>query len=1332
MDVSPFSDEYAAMKDVPIASAATAVDDKESGETIILEFHQGLWFGTRMENSLINPNQCRAFGIELCDDPFDSHRSLGIRAEDVEIPFKYSKNVVYWDTRAPSIDEINNPELLHITMTSEKPWVPSTISRELSKEEEEYKRLLAHVRIDQRLVSAVTPREPQVASDKKEYDILMASCSSIYSDPSLMQRLVSSVRVASPLDSETRNVSSLSINERHANITAEELSRKLFCGIETAQQTLKVTTQRGIRHAVHPLSRRYRTDIMQIRSRTLSQTFYTDTMFSKYKSLSGNTCAQIITNGRFMHPEPLVSKSRAGEAMVSFGHEVGIPDTLVYDGASEQCGRKTEFNKWVRKHQINTRNTEPHSSWQNKAENGIRMMRSKWRSIRRTTRCSPRLWDFGFIHLARLMNKTWRSDLGRTPYEEVTGETPDISEDIDFQFYDWVWYWDHPGDEDSPHLGRWLGVSHRVGAAMCYWVLTEKGTTISRSTVQHVTKEERLQDTLKASIEAYDRSLKEKLDDEMHIQENNNIEFYLDDVGELDNDSDDVVPMEKSLIPEADDFTPDSYDTLLGASLQLPNPDGTTIRGTVRKRKLDNNGNPIGVRHQSPMLDTRLYEVELSDGTIAEYYANVIAENMLSQVDSEGRQHLLMEEITDHKKSDAAIAKDDGWIETSGNQRRRKKTTKGWKLYVKWKDQSHDWIPLKDLKESYPVQVAEYAKAAGIDDEPAFAWWVNTVIRKRNRIINKVKSRYWKTTHKFGIELPHSVLDAIKIDEKNGNTLWQDAVEKEMQKVRGLGTFERWDKATPDELRETPQLLPGFQEITCHMVFDVKMDGKFTRKARFVADGHKTQDVPAHATYASVVSRESVRLAFLHAALNNLDVLSCDVSNAFLNAPCKEKIWIPAGREFGSDEGSVMIIRKAAYGLKSSGNSWRQVMSQFITETLGFQNTIADPDVYRRESRKPDGTSYYELLLVYVDDLLCVSHNPKDVMDKIGLVWDLKDTVKEPDRYLGANIKKRAIGFDNREVWGMDGHEYVGNAVRIVEEMLAKEEKTLRLKGTNRPFHAKYKPEVDVTPALDSKLSGRFSQLIGMLRWAVELGRVDILLETSLLSSHLALPREGHLEAVYQVFAYLKRHQKAPIWMDDKVPTIDERQFKVSDWSTSIYQGAYEETPPKMPKPLGNPIQMVCFVDASHANDVVTRRSQTGFIIYVNNSPIDWFSKKQSTVESSTFGSEFVAMRIAMERCKALRYKLKMFGFPIEGPTWMLGDNQSVVNSASLVERKLNKKHNAICFHAVREAVAAKWLMVGWEPTGSNIADIFTKVLNDETRAKLLSSIFIRLYAQED
>jgi hypothetical protein len=101
-------------------------------------------------------------------------------------------------------------------------------------------------------------------------------------------------------------------------------------------------------------------------------------------------------------------------------------------------------------------------------------------------------------------------------------------------------------------------------------------------------------------------------------------------------------------------------------------------------------------------------------------------------------------------------------------------------------------------------------------------------------------------------------------------------------------------------------------------------------------------------------------------------------------------------------------------------------------------------------------------------------------------------------------------------------------------------------------------------------------------------------------------------------------------------------------------------------------------------------------------------------------------MRIAIEKIKALRYKLRMFGIPVDGPTNVLGDNASVVNAASKVEARLNKKHNAICYHAVREACAAGWIRVGGEPTDSNVADLFTKILPIETRGRLLSSIFIR------
>jgi hypothetical protein len=165
-----------------------------------------------------------------------------------------------------------------------------------------------------------------------------------------------------------------------------------------------------------------------------------------------------------------------------------------------------------------------------------------------------------------------------------------------------------------------------------------------------------------------------------------------------------------------------------------------------------------------------------------------------------------------------------------------------------------------------------------------------------------------------------------------------------------------------------------------------------------------------------------------------------------------------------------------------------------------------------------------------------------------------------------------------------------------------------------------------------------------------------------------------------------------------------------------------------MPKPLGTSVVMTCFVDASnHAGNQITRQSQTGFIIYLNNAPISWYSKKQNTVESSTFGSEFVAMRIAVEHIRALRYKLRMFGIPIDGPTNILGDNESVINSASRVDaRLLHKKHNAICFHTVREAAAAGWIRVGWEPTQSNVADLFTKMLDTEQRRYLLRMIFVK------
>jgi hypothetical protein len=123
-------------------------------------------------------------------------------------------------------------------------------------------------------------------------------------------------------------------------------------------------------------------------------------------------------------------------------------------------------------------------------------------------------------------------------------------------------------------------------------------------------------------------------------------------------------------------------------------------------------------------------------------------------------------------------------------------------------------------------------------------------------------------------------------------------------------------------------------------------------------------------------------------ALNDVDIMSCDIANAYLNAPCREKIWYVAGLEFGSRQGQIIKIVRALYGLKSSGaSSWRNTLQRTICEELGFETTTADPDVYQSHAVKMDGSEYWELLLVYVDDIGDVvthqSHTGAIIIDRI-------------------------------------------------------------------------------------------------------------------------------------------------------------------------------------------------------------------------------------------------------------------------------------------------------------------------------------------------------------
>ena len=165
--------------------------------------------------------------------------------------------------------------------------------------------------------------------------------------------------------------------------------------------------------------------------------------------------------------------------------------------------------------------------------------------------------------------------------------------------------------------------------------------------------------------------------------------------------------------------------------------------GKVTRQVLGPDGQVAGTYDDNPFLNT-----EFPDGPVKDYAANVIAENMLTQVDSDGLTLTMMDGIINYERDDAvAIQKSDAYIVTRRGRKRHQRTTVGWKLLVKWSDGSETWVPLKDMKESHPLEVDDFVKACGIADEPAFSWWVPYMLQNRDVIISKVNQTQSATTH---------------------------------------------------------------------------------------------------------------------------------------------------------------------------------------------------------------------------------------------------------------------------------------------------------------------------------------------------------------------------------------------------------------------------------------------------------------------------------------------------------------------------------------------------------------------------------------------------------
>ena len=412
---------------------------------------------------------------------------------------------------------------------------------------------------------------------------------------------------------------------------------------------------------------------------------------------------------------------------------------MVIDGYKSQVGRGTAFMARLKKNQITPIISNPGQPNMNPCETVIRELRKKWYRSIFCTNCPRALWNYGIPHFAKLMQLTALNTAyldGQTPFDKLLGETPDISEYLDFGWYDWVWYKENAG-LDAPRLGKFLGIAESASNIMLYYILTKSGNPVIAGIVQRVTELEKQTEANQQRIKEFNDKIMDKFKEGGLSTDEDKPK--LEDWADLLEDDEDFAAEFNHLfdnpeVKEADDtFDPDCYAHYINMELTATRSGIENQQyAKVTKCLRDSQEKTIGTANDLPMLDSRIYEVEYIDGQKQAMSLNIIAENMFASVDKEGYRHLLLDSIIGFWKSSKAVEKEDAFVTSSNGTKRQKETTKGIKIHFQWKDGSTTWSKMKDAKDSYPVQLAEFAVANGISGEPAFAWWVPYTIKKKN------------------------------------------------------------------------------------------------------------------------------------------------------------------------------------------------------------------------------------------------------------------------------------------------------------------------------------------------------------------------------------------------------------------------------------------------------------------------------------------------------------------------------------------------------------------------------------------------------------------------
>ena len=727
----------------------------------------------------------------------------------------------------------------------------------------------------------------------------------------------------------------------------------------------------------------------------------------------------------------------------------------------------------------------------------------------------------------------------------------------------------------------------------------------------------------------------------------------------LPGDLDTFNPVERSRLPP---------EELINRSVLLPpRDDGTRDRAHIAEI--------INLHKDGVRQDDAFIKFRCRVGTGTDHYYEILAYN----------------DIVDFIETDESYQ--GVWKYKNILGHRNNPKTKALELFIEWEDSTRSYEPFSTPEKTGffdvdPVTVAAYAREHNLVGTPGWsrpalrAYVKNSKVLQRRVNQAKLHSFRHKPVYMFGVLVPRNYDQAIQLDKENGNNLWQEAVNKELAQIDEYDTFE--DKGqgyTPGS---------GWKKIRVHLVFACKHDGR--RKARLVAGGHLT-DTPIDSVYSSVVSLRGIRILAFLGELNDLEIYGTDIGNAYLESYTQEKVYIVAGPEFGDRQGHTLIIVKALYGLKSSGLRWHERLSD-VLRAMGYIPSKSEPDIWMR-----DCGDHWEYIAVYVDDLFIVSKNPSAIIETLMEKYNFKLKGSGPISYhLGCDFMRD------------DDGNLCYQPRKYIEKLLANYERLFgsKPKQCSSPLVEGDHPELDDSELLDFDGIKQYQSLIGGLQWVIQIGRFDITTSVMTLSRFRAAPRKGHMERVKHIFGYLSKMRHGIVRIRTDEPDYSDIPDKYYDWTHTCYGSPSEEIPKDIPRALGKRVITSTFVDANLYHDLISGRSVTGMLHLLNKTPFDWYSKLQNTVETATFGSEYVAARIATEQIIDIRTTLRYLGVPIHGSSYLFGDNESVVNSASQPHGKLHKRHTALSHHRVCHGIASKILKFFHVKGKMNPADVLS------------------------